>query len=335
MRADEYAVDGSTHRVYERTYDEDEHLQQTEADDSGPASCPECDGQVITNAAETICADCGLVLAATPVDRGPDWSWAAEREDHGQQRHTGAPRTVARHDDGLSTRIGTGRDGKGQPLSTATRRRFGRLRREQRRARFRSKAERNCAAGLSEIRRLAGQLDLSRDGRDHACRLFRRAQDDDLLRGRSIEMIATGAVYAACRARQEVRPLGEIAGVASCSRQQVRHGYQVLVREYDLATPPYPVLAWVAQVTAALDVDGRAAARSRRLARRATAAGLSNGRQRAGVAAACVYLAAQEYPPTRSQVACAEAADTSTATLRERVQDLEALGDEGATDASR
>ena len=73
------------------------------------------------------------------------------------------------------------------------------MRREQTRGRWRSKAERNLAHGLGEVRRLASVLELSDSVRDQACQLFQGAQNEDLLHGRSIEDIATASVYRACQ----------------------------------------------------------------------------------------------------------------------------------------
>ncbi len=60
--------------VYERRYDESTH--QTTAN-----TCPECDGRVTMNVAETVCDDCGLVLASNGVDTGPEWRNFADRDD--------------------------------------------------------------------------------------------------------------------------------------------------------------------------------------------------------------------------------------------------------------
>jgi len=46
------------------------------------------------------------------------------------------------------------------------------MRREQTRGRWRSKAERNLAHGLGEVRRLASSLELADSVRDQACQLF-------------------------------------------------------------------------------------------------------------------------------------------------------------------
>jgi len=66
------------------------------------------------------------------------------------------------------------------------------MRREHSRGRFQTKAERNLAHGLGEVRRIVSTLELSASIRDQACQLFRSAQNEDLLRGRSIEAIAAG-----------------------------------------------------------------------------------------------------------------------------------------------
>jgi len=113
--------------------------------------CPECDGRVTTSTAETICEDCGLVIDEQRIDPGPEW----RSFDTDNRKRTGAPLTVARHDRGLSTKIGKdGTDVNGNTPSGRKRRQFGRLRREQKRGKWQPKAERNLSHGLSEVRRL-------------------------------------------------------------------------------------------------------------------------------------------------------------------------------------
>jgi transcription initiation factor TFIIB len=66
-------------------------------------------------------------------------------------------------------------DARGNELSNEKRRQLGRLRRAHSRGRWRSKAERNLARGLTDVRRVASSLDLPDSVRDQACRLFRTA----------------------------------------------------------------------------------------------------------------------------------------------------------------
>ena len=144
-------------------------------------SCPECDGRIRSNASEWSCEECGLVVETKRIDRGPEWrSFDDESND---RRRTGAPLTRSRHDRGLSTEIGFEPAGR---ITGRKRRQLARLRREHNRAQIPTKAERNRVAGFSQIWGLVDRLSLPLDARDEACRLFEVAQNEGLLRGRSV-----------------------------------------------------------------------------------------------------------------------------------------------------
>ena len=72
--------------IYETTFDEDVQPSANH--------CPERNERVTTNAAETVCDDCGLVLDDQRIDHGPEWR-AFDADEH---ERTDAPLTAARHD---------------------------------------------------------------------------------------------------------------------------------------------------------------------------------------------------------------------------------------------
>ena len=194
----------ATRDIYATGFDEDVHTE------SSANQCPECHGHVTTNIKETVCEDCGLVIEEQRIDHGPEW----RAYDTDERERTGAPLTATCHDQDLSTEIGHGTDAHGNELSGQKRRRLARMRREQTRGRWRSKAERNLAHGLGEVRRLASTLELSESIRDQACQLFRSAQSEDLLRGRSIDAIAAASVYGTCRCNQHPLLLEDVVDAA-------------------------------------------------------------------------------------------------------------------------
>ncbi|QLC35092.1 transcription initiation factor IIB family protein (plasmid) [Halarchaeum sp. CBA1220] len=281
--------------------------------------CPECEGRVLADGGELACTACGLVLEEGRFDHGAEPWFDAES---GDTRRTGAPVTPARHDRGLSTEIGYGGDAHGNTLSGRKRRQLGRLRREHTRARWRTKAERNLAHACGEIDRLASALDLSRDVVEEACVLYRRAQRADLIRGRSIEAMSAGAVYAACRCRGDTRTLEEVAGVAQCSRSDVTLGYRVLNRELGLDARVVQVGDHLARVASRVGVSRRVRERAGGYLDVAEQAGATNGRHPGGVAAACCYLASEDVGAGLTQTAVAEAAGVATATVRARIGEL-------------
>ncbi|AXG08510.1 transcription initiation factor IIB [Haloplanus rubicundus] len=314
----------SLRNVYERTFDED--VPAAERSSSG---CPECGGLVHTNSIETVCDDCGLVLEDCPIDHGPEWC-AFDEAEHIERTRTGPALTPTRHDRGLSSEIGFDQtDANGTTLSGRKRSQIGRLRREHRRGRWSSKAEQNLAHGFSEVRRIVGALDLPRSLRDQACRLYRTAAGEDLIRGRSIEAMAAASVYAACRCAGLPRTLQEVSVTSAVSHEGVQNAYSVLNRELELPTVPMEPLEYVPKVTSALGLSAGTRQRAAALAKQAVRTGVANGYNPAGVAAGCVYQAAREQDERVTQAALADAAEVTPMTVRVRSNELQTVLDGG------
>jgi transcription initiation factor TFIIB len=274
---------------------------------------------VTTNVDETVCDDCGLVIDAEKIDRGPQWT--VDEAGNAKDRHVGSPNTVERHDRGIGTKIGHAANGTGT-MDGRMRSQVRRMRREHRRAKFDSKAERNRMKGLVEIRRMAGALGVPKSVRAQACRLFRTAQDEGLLPGRSIEAIAAGCVYAVCRMNEQPRTIAEVASVAVVSAGRIENGYAVCNRELGLPVPPMEPEAYLPRVAAAVEADRRTKRRARKLLER-TESATNEGVHPGGVAAGALYLAGRRTGAHLTQDELASAADVSKATVRARFKELD------------
>lgn len=284
-------------------------------------NCPECTGRLLTEGGEISCGDCGLIIDEQRIDPGPEWRDFA---DEATRERTGAPLTPARHDRGLSTEIGFGNtDANGNVLSGRKRGQLTRLRREHTRARFNSTADRNLAYACSEIRRIASDLDLPPTIIDEASTIYRAAQRESLIMGRSIEAIAAGSVYAACRCRGYRRSVEEIAATARCTVDHVELGYQVVNRELGLAAGPVRVSGLLPQLASDCDIPDSVRQRARELAAIAEDTGIANGRHPGGVAAACLYKASEEQEAGITQAELAGRANVTAVTLRARYRELQ------------
>ncbi|MFC5971388.1 transcription initiation factor IIB family protein [Halomarina salina] len=297
--------------IYDTGFDEDEQSGST------AETCPECDGVVRTNSRETVCEDCGLIIDEQVIDHGPEWRTFDDDGTRDRVR-TGAPLTERRHDRGLSTEIGRKRDGRGNTLSGRKRRQLSRLRREHGRAQQASTAERNLAHGLGEVRRIAGTMDLTDSVVEQACALFRRAQGEDLLVGRSVEAMAAACVYATCRCNGLPRSRGEVANQARVARSRVVAAYKTLNQTLPLPAAPVPPAAYVPSVASTVGLSAGTERLGTFIAEQAHERGLSNGKHPAGVAAGALYLAAEERVEGVTQQALAEAADVTALTVRSR-----------------
>jgi transcription initiation factor TFIIB len=276
--------------------------------------CPECDGRLDASGHETVCADCGLVVSADRIDHGPEWRSFAD--DDTNPERTGAPLTRSRHDRGLSTEIGYTR------VKGRKRRQWARMRRQHNRARIATKRDRNQVYAFTEIRRLVGALSLPESVREQAAVLFRRAQEEDLLRGRTLEGFAAAAVYAACRVASVSRTVEEVAEAARATVDEQRAAYDALNRELGLPTGPIDPAEYVPRFATRLDLPGRVESRARRYARWTVEAGVAAGRDPSGVAVACLYTASRDENVPLTQREAADAADVTPVTLRNTYEDL-------------
>ncbi|ESP86840.1 transcription initiation factor IIB [Candidatus Halobonum tyrrellensis] len=299
--------------IYTTTVDED--VQPT------TNQCPECDGRVTTNAAESVCDDCGLVLDDQRIDHGPEWhSFDAEKRER-----TGAPLTAARHDRGLSTEIGHSVDANGNTLSGRKRRQLSRLRREHKRSQRQSTAEQNLAHGLGEVRRIVSALGLPESLRDQACQLFRSAQSEDLLVGRSIEAMAAASVYGACRCNGISRTLDGVSEPARVEQASVTNAYKTLNRDLGLPAQPVVPSDHIVRIASAVEACDQIRQRARKLAEQAEAEQRTAGVNPSGFAAACLYVAGRERGRRVTQVAIAEVASVTPATIRKHSETLTEL----------
>ncbi|NHX36749.1 MULTISPECIES: transcription initiation factor IIB [Halolamina] len=294
-----------TNEIYERAFDEDVQYGTTKP-------CPECGGDVRTTAVETACTDCGLVIDDQHVDRGPAW----RADDPGSSKRGGPPLTATRHDRGLSTRIGSQRDAKGNELDSEQRRRLARMRREQSRARWQSKRERNLGHGLTEVQRIASALGVAESVREQACQLFRTAQNDGLLPGRSIEAMAAASVFGACRCNGQSWLITDVAPLARVTQERVEGAYRVLNAELGLPTSPVRPSQFVPRLAAELGCTNAVRRQAAQLAEQAVDAGVTTGMHPAGFAAACLYMAACAHDEPLTQADAAAAAEVTMETVR-------------------
>jgi transcription initiation factor TFIIB len=277
--------------------------------------CPECDGRVRDEGTETVCERCGLVLGEDPIDHGPEWR--SFDDDDTDPSRTGAPLTRSRHDRGLSTNIGYSARLKGRK-----RRRIVRMRRHHNRSKIATKKERNQVYAFTEIRRLTGTLQLPEPIRDRACVLFESAQEIDLLRGRSLEGFAAAAVYATCRTESVSRTLNEIVETARASEAELKTAYNALNREIGLPTGPIDPGEYIPRFACELGLPRSIERHACELVAEAHDNGLVAGRNPSGVAAACLYTAAQENCYDLTQADAADVAGVTPVTLRSTYYDL-------------
>ena len=287
--------------------------------------CPECGSLNLFHTrerGETACKDCGLVVEDKMVDFGQEWT-ESEPEDADRKRRSGAPMTYTQFDKGLGTEIGQHADIS--RLGLKSRSKFLRLKKWQ--ARISTAIERNLKQALSELKRVSSYLKLSSAVEEEAARIYTMAVQRGLVRGRSMESVVAGALYAACRRHEVPRTLDELAEAASIDKKEIGRTYRFVTRELQLSILPSNPVDYIARFSSELRLSPETQSRSVKILEKAQQIELTSGRGPTGIAAAALYVASLLNGEKRTQREVADVAGVTEVTIRNRYKELlEKLG---------
>jgi len=272
--------------------------------------------------AEIVCMDCGFVIAAKIADRGPEWR-AFDNEQRAKRTRVGAPLTYTIHDKGLSTMIDWhDRDVYGKSLSPGQKAQVYRLRKWQRRIRVSDATERNLAFALSEITKIANNLNLPKNILETASVIYRKAVKERLIRGRSIQGVTAAAIYLACRQCRLARTLEEIAQASTVNKKEVGRSYRFLINKLDTHVASVKPSQYIAKFSNQLMMQGKVEEIAYKILTTAKELKLTSGRGPTGMAAATCYIASTLTGEKRTQREVAEIAQVTEVTIRNRYKEL-------------
>jgi transcription initiation factor TFIIB len=202
-----------------------------------------------------------------------------------------------------------------------------RLRTWNERFRTRDSKERNLKQALGEIDRMASALGLPETVRETASVIYRRALEEDLLPGRSIEGISTAALHAAARMAQVPRSIDEVARVSRVSPEEFERAYRYIVRELSLEIRPADPAEYIPRFASDLAIPSETERVARDLIETGKRHNVHSGKSPVGLAAAALYAAAKltNQPVTQADVSAVT--DMSEVTIRNRYQELLAAYD--------
>lgn len=227
------------------------------------------------------------------------------------------------HDKGLSTMIDwKNRDIFGKEIPAKSRGQIYRLRKWQSRIRVSDATERNLTFALSELDRMASNLDLPKNLRECSAKVYRDAVDAHLIRGRSIEGVAAASLYAACRMYKIPRTLNEIAEVARVDKKEIGRSFRFISNELILNLNPTKALDFLTRFISELKLTQDCQKVAKKIIKMAEAYGLTSGRGPTGVCAAAIYAASILTKERRTQRKIANISQVTEVTVRNRFSEL-------------
>lgn len=283
--------------------------------------CPECGGINLfwnKEKGEIICKDCGLVIEDKMIDFTQEWR-EFDSDQSESRRRAGAPMTYTQFDQGLGTEVGRRAD-LDKLSSKKSRNKFYRLRKWQ--YRISTAIERNLKLALAELKRVASYLKLPKSVEEESARIYTMAVQRGLVRGRSMESVVAGALYAACRRHEVPRTLDELSEASGIEKKEIGRTYRFVTRELGINILPSNPADYIPRFASALKLSAETQSRSIKILEKAQKAELTSGRGPTGIAAAALYVSALIHGEKRTQREVADVAGVTEVTIRNRYKEL-------------
>ena len=286
--------------------------------------CPECGSSdliVDSEMGEYVCGRCGLVIEENMPSQEAEWRAFTPQERDARAR-AGTPTDFSHYDKGLSTVIRVEKDAFGRPLSPKVKQQMWRLRRWQTRSKVHASQSRNLMLALSELQRLSEILYMPSSVHDMAAIIYRKTLNEGLVRGRSIEGMVAGALYAAIRFTKLPRTLKEIAEASQRTQKEIARSYSVIIRNLEMRMPINDPTDYVTKVAEKAKVSSEVEGLAIKLIVEAKKKYATTGKDPSGLAAAILYLSARMLKEKVTQARLAKAANVTEVTVRNRKRDL-------------
>src|SRR6266487_3862337 len=291
-------------------------------------ACPLCKGEsVITDpaSAEIICCKCGMVILDKIEEQrsGSKPGAPSILKDKNQTGTAAAPTPLARSDMGLSTIIGKAdNDASGKKIDPSMQPTLQRLRTWDFRIQTYKTGKRNLIDAFSQLDKLKHKLALSDSIIENTAYIYRKAHQRGLVRGRSVSVVLSAAVYLACREAGIPKTLKEISEANNIKYRMVAKAYRVLISELDIKIPSFDPMKCVVKVVNKASLNEKIKRQAIDIMNKVKKNEISAGKDPMGLAATVLYISCLNTGENRTKKEIANAAGITDLTLRNRFNEL-------------
>jgi transcription initiation factor TFIIB len=274
--------------------------------------CPECGGGTIScsQRGETVCQQCGLVIAEKEVDISHSGIRAYSKQEKDKKERTGCPMSILMPDIGLSTIIDRSKIKNPD------------LRRAAKWNTHLSWEKRNMLIAITELKRIGGNLNFPERVKKAAVRLYKEVFKKNLLRGRSINGMIAACAYFVCKQEKVPITLQEILDEASINDNIVKKCYKILVRELNLKSPHIDPVSLIPRYCADLGLDINIEKEAVKVLTNFINNSSICGKDPKGLCAGAIYLIAKLKNHKVSQKDISRIIGVTEVTLRSRYKEL-------------
>jgi transcription initiation factor TFIIB len=293
--------------------------------------CSMCkNGRLVTDieSAEVACANCGLVSSDSSIEN-PVRRMTFESDKDGSNNNNnnyqrvGLSNSLAFHDMGLSTIIGSqNKDSTGRVLNTYMNYSMRRLRTWDARSRSNISGHRNLMLAFNELSRLKDKLSLTDTVVEMASYIYRKAEEKQMIRGRSMLAILAAAIYIACRELGVPKSFREMTDISQVKSKAISHCYRLLALELDIKIPLVEPSAYIARIANKAGISEKNKRIALTVMKEITKNEISAGKNPIALAATVLYLSCRAGNENQTQMNIAAAAGITDISIRKRFKEL-------------
>jgi transcription initiation factor TFIIB len=269
---------------------------------------------------EIVCSGCGYVISENTEFRGAE---RQVKESARNNTRTGPGISPKMFDMGLSTIIGTrNKDSLGNSLSVKSIHTFKRLRKWDSRYQTKGASNVNLRLALMELDKAKAKLCLSDTIIERASIYYRQAIDRKLIRGRTVKSIAAACLYASCRDLEHNRTLTEISKEFNIGRKEISRAYRILYKELGFTVVIANPAKSIHKIASRLKLSELSIRKAINILHVVQDSGVTYGKNPETVAATVIYAACILTGELKSQQVIADAAETSSVSIRNRIREF-------------
>ncbi|KAM0748972.1 transcription initiation factor IIB [Meredithblackwellia eburnea MCA 4105] len=305
--------------------------------------CPDCQNDQVQlveefSSGDLVCGECGLVLGDKVVDERSEWRTFADSEGDDPSRVGGPADPLLDSTEQLSTIISfkDGNSGHARALQMAA----------SKQTKSEQAGGRNLQEAFRDVQTMCDAISLPKTISDTAKQLFKRVDEEKLLKGKNQDAVIAACIFVACRQGRVPRTFKEIVALTNVPKKDIGQCFKVLERAFENTGPgvggPNTTASADSFITRYCNHLGLPVPVQRAsvfVVNRVSEEGVLAGRSPITIASVCIYFATMLWGVPAKAKAIAQVAGVQDATIRSAYKYLynvkEKLVDERWFDASR
>jgi transcription initiation factor TFIIB len=258
-------------------------------------------------AGDLICGNCGLVLGDRIIDTRSEWRTFSNDEGGDDPSRVGAAADPLLGGNQLDTVISRRDGGSGSARD---------LSKIQAKSVSLTKGDRNVLKAFKEISSMCDHIGLPKIIADISKQIYKRVEDEKLVRGKSNEVVMAACIFIACRQENVPRTFKEICALTRVPKKEIGRCFKLLCRELETDVKGMSGKDLIVRFCSNLGVGMEVEKAASELALSSRDISGLAGKSPVSVAAACIYLVCNLHGVPRSAKEISEIAGVSEITIK-------------------